>query len=70
MNVLEAAEKILKSGYGNGAEIPIIALTANAFSEDAKEAMERGMNGYLAKPIDNQELYHALAAQIKKHDGK
>ncbi|MCI7302290.1 MAG: ATP-binding protein [Clostridiales Family XIII bacterium] len=70
MNGLEAAEKIRKSGYGNGAEIPIIALTANAFSEDAKEAMERGMNGYLAKPIDNQELYHALAAQIKKHDGK
>ncbi len=42
------------------ARIPIIALTANAFDEDKKEAMSHGMNAHIAKPIDTKELYRVL----------
>jgi CheY-like chemotaxis protein len=40
--------------------IPIIAITANAFVEDRKSAMEAGMNGYLTKPIDEEALLRAI----------
>ncbi|MCQ4635714.1 ATP-binding protein [Anaerovorax odorimutans] len=68
LNGLEATEEIRNSGHGNAATIPIIALTANAFSEDAHAAMEKGMNGYLAKPIKSDELYGAIAAQLRKNN--
>lgn len=42
--------------------IPIIAMTANAFVEDRKKAFEVGMNGYIAKPIDVDELKETLAS--------
>ena len=43
------------------ANIPIIAMTANAFAEDRSKAMSMGMNGHLAKPIDVAELLRVLA---------
>jgi signal transduction histidine kinase/ABC-type amino acid transport substrate-binding protein/ActR/RegA family two-component response regulator len=42
------------------AEIPIIAMTANAFEEDKRDALRAGMNGHLAKPINVRELYKTL----------
>ena len=45
------------------ADIPIIAMTADAFSEDIQKCLERGMNDHLAKPIDIQ----AVAYKLKKH---
>ena len=42
-------------------DIPIIAMTANAFEEDKKMALDAGMNGHLAKPIKIDELISALA---------
>lgn len=37
-------------------KIPIIAMTANAFAEDIRDALEAGMNGHVAKPIDMEVL--------------
>ena len=41
-------------------DIPIIAMTANAFEEDKKRALEAGMNGHLTKPINTEELLKIL----------
>jgi len=43
------------------ASIPIIAMTANAFEEDRKKALETGMNAHIAKPIDVEKLLDTLA---------
>ena len=43
------------------AKIPIIAMTANAFSEDVKNALEAGMNAHVAKPIDVPKMMETLA---------
>ena len=40
--------------------IPILAMTANAFEEDKKEALKCGMNGHIAKPIDVNSLLETL----------
>lgn len=56
----EATRKIRASQNQNIANIPIIAMTANAFEEDKKAAKEAGMNGHLAKPIEIPELIKAL----------
>ena len=45
--------------------IPILAMTANAFEEDRKQAMDAGMNGFLSKPIVIEELVKALTKVLK-----
>jgi CheY-like chemotaxis protein len=52
------------------AEIPIIAMTANAFSEDIKAAEEAGMNGHIAKPVDVDLMTKTLAEVLGKKDAK
>ena len=65
MNGYEAAQAIRSSTHPQSATIPIIAMTANAFAEDIKNALSAGMNAHIAKPIDPQKLYETLAAYIK-----
>lgn len=65
MNGYEAARAIRAMSDYNKSSIPIIAMTANAFEEDRKEAMNAGMNDHLAKPIDVKELTKALAVILK-----
>ena len=48
------------------ANIPIIAMTANAFEEDRKQAISCGMNGHIAKPIDVEKLFETLEEIFKK----
>lgn len=51
MNGYEATRAIRRSSHPDGAAIPIIAMTANTFSEDIQEAIACGMNAHLPKPI-------------------
>lgn len=65
MNGYEAAQAIRGGIHPQSATIPIIAMTANAFAEDIKNALSAGMNAHIAKPIDPLKLYETLAAYIK-----
>ena len=48
--------------------IPIIAMTANAFAEDEKAALDSGMNAHVAKPVDVGLLKKVLRQHIKRKD--
>ena len=61
MNGYEAAKKIRELENPKLANVPIIAMTANAFSEDVKAALDAGMNGHIAKPIDVGKMMETLA---------
>lgn len=61
LNGYDAAREIRASGKERIDELPIIAMTANAFAEDVKHAGLSGMNGHLAKPISIERLKEALS---------
>lgn len=61
---LQAAARIRALARPDAASIPILALTANAFSEDVAKTLQSGMNGHLNKPIDVQELYRKIASLV------
>ena len=50
------------------AEVPIIAMTANAFAEDRKKAFDAGMNGHIAKPIDMEKLGAVILSVLNKQE--
>lgn len=66
MDGYKATRAIRLSEKADAADIPIIALTANAFAEDAKAAHDAGMNAHLPKPLDFNKLKNILAC-IKKN---
>lgn len=66
MDGYEATRAIRLSEKVDAADIPIIALTANAFAEDAQAAHDAGMNAHLSKPLDFNKLKNILARILKK----
>lgn len=60
MNGYDAARGIRKLERENGQHIPIIAMTANAFTEDIQAAMDAGMDAHIAKPVDMRVLIETL----------
>lgn len=66
MDGYQAAETIRQLPDPKKAAIPIIAMTANAFEEDRKMALAKGMNGYIAKPIDPAKMLAAMQDAIEK----
>ncbi len=65
MNGYEAARQIRALEDPEIAGIPIIAMTANAFDEDKQQALDAGMNGHVAKPIDIPILMKTLTEVLK-----
>lgn len=65
MDGYEATRQIRAMENADIAGIPIVAMTANAFDEDKKAALEAGMNGHLAKPVDVPKLLDLLRDIVK-----
>lgn len=66
MDGLEAAKAIRGLNRADAGAVPILAMTANAYTEDIQNSLEAGMNEHLAKPISPNILYEALAKYMKK----
>ena len=72
MNGYEAAKAIRALDDKRLADIPIIAMTANAFKEDIRTALDAGMNGHISKPIDVKAMLATLMKWLPKkppHNG-
>lgn len=65
MNGYAASRAIRQLEQERGGRIPVVALTANAFSEDVDRAMEAGMDGYLSKPVEMDKLSAMLLRYIQ-----
>jgi len=61
MDGYEATRKIRKSNHPEALQIPIIAMTAEAFDEDREKSLKAGMNAHITKPITPEELYAMLS---------
>ena len=65
MDGYQATETIRHFTDPKKANIPIIAMTANAFEEDRKRALAKGMNGHIAKPIDVKQMESVMSEVLK-----
>lgn len=70
MNGYEASKQIRALDNPELASVPIVAMTANAFDEDRKLAIESGMNDHIAKPINIGRLLEVIAKQLDGEQGK
>ncbi|MCX4265626.1 MAG: response regulator, partial [Firmicutes bacterium] len=66
MNGYDATRAIRALARDDAREIPIIAMTANAFAEDEKAALDAGMNAHVAKPIDVDLLKKVIRQYTKR----
>ena len=62
LNGLEATAQIRQKEKGTGKHLPILAMTAHAMKGDRERCLEGGMDGYVSKPIQTEELFLAIAA--------
>ncbi|HFB55270.1 MAG TPA: response regulator [Hellea balneolensis] len=69
MDGLEATRKIRAMG-GKCANMPIIALTANAFDDDRNACFDSGMNDYMTKPVSAEELVEMVTTWIKPEESQ
>ena len=65
MDGYEATRRIRALPDTKKAALPIVAMTANAFEDDRKNALHAGMNGHIAKPLDIQKLFQVLSELLK-----
>ena len=65
MDGYQAARAIRSFGDEKKAAVPILAMTANAFAEDEREALAAGMNVHMAKPIDMELLKRIVNLYVK-----
>ena len=69
MDGYQAARTIRGFGDREKAAVPILAMTANAFKEDCEKALEAGMDGHIAKPIDACKMFQAISELLSKNGG-
>ena len=69
MNGYEATQMIRDLDHPLALKIPIIAMTANAFAEDIRDALEAGMNAHVAKPVDMTVLEKTVKAVLATQYG-
>ena len=65
MDGYEATRRIRALPDKRKAALPIVAMTANAFEDDRKNALDAGMNGHIAKPLDIQKLFRVLSELLQ-----
>jgi CheY-like chemotaxis protein/two-component sensor histidine kinase len=65
MDGLEATRRIRALSAPEIAKLPIIAMTANVFTEDINRCLEAGMNGHIGKPVNPDEIYEKLRKYLK-----
>ncbi len=70
MDGYEATQQIRSCNHPRAKTIPIVAMTANAFAEDVRNALDAGMDGHLAKPIDMAEVKKILGRLRQTAEGK
>ena len=68
MDGFEATVAIRSAEQASGAHIPIVALTANAMKGDEERCLAAGMDGYVSKPIDVEQLFTTIE-RVSPHDG-
>ncbi|MBQ7497327.1 MAG: response regulator [Selenomonas sp.] len=68
MDGLQAAKLIRAMPRKDSRAVPILALTANAFREDAEKSKAAGMNSHLTKPLEPEKLLHDLAHYMEAYD--
>ena len=66
MDGLEATRQIRALNRKDTKEIPIIAMTANAFQDDVRDCIDAGMNAHIAKPIDSKKIEDTLQLVLKQ----
>ena len=64
MNGYEATKSIRKLANKKKADIPIVAMTANAFGTDISACYDAGMNGYVSKPVDIKLVLNEIRKNI------
>ena len=65
MNGIEATMAIRKLEHPDAPKIPILAMTANAFSEDIAKCLQAGMNEHIAKPIQIEKLKKSILKFVR-----
>ena len=68
MDGYDAVRAIRNSTKGDAHSVPVFAMTANAFAEDIAAAMDAGMNGHIAKPIEMHILYETIEEYLRSHE--
>ena len=69
MDGLTATKAIRELNQSDAGTIPIIAMTANAFAEDAQKCLEAGMNAHFAKPLDIEKVKKSFMNRQKIVNG-
>ena len=65
MNGLDAARAIRALPFPEAKQIPVIALTANAYLEDAQKCKEAGMNDHMSKPVQIEQIIRTVEKWMK-----